>query len=69
MAVVKVIEVVGGSPKGWQEAVENAVKESAKTIRNIRRVYVQRLICKIRDGEIVEYRASVRMSFEVEKAR
>ena len=69
MPVVKVIDLVSGSPKGWQEAVENAVKEAAKTIRNIRRAYVQRLICKIRDGEIVEYRASVRIAFEVEEAR
>ena len=40
MSVVKIIELVGSSDKSWQDAVENAVKRAAKTIRNIRGVHV-----------------------------
>jgi dodecin len=36
MTVVKIIELIGSSPRGWEEAAGNAVKEAARTIRNIR---------------------------------
>ena len=35
MPVVKVIELVGASPKGLQNAVEEAVTEASKTVRNL----------------------------------
>ena len=38
MSVVKIVELVGSSDRSWQDAVENAVKQSAKTIRKIRGV-------------------------------
>ena len=68
MAVVKIIELVGSSPKGWEEAVRNAVSEAAKTIRNIKSVHVKRYTAKVERNRIVEYRALVRIAFTVEKA-
>ncbi len=35
MPVVKVIELVGSSPRGFQKAVEEAMIEAYKTVRNI----------------------------------
>ena len=35
MTVVKVIELVGASPKGLQDAVEEAVRDASKTVRNL----------------------------------
>jgi len=35
-SVAKVIELIGSSPKGWEDAAKNAVREAAKTVRNIR---------------------------------
>ena len=67
MVVVKIIELVGVSSKGWQDAVENAVKEASKTVRNLRGVHVKRCTGKIKDGKIVEYRANVKISFVVER--
>ena len=32
---MKIVELIGSSPDGWKEAVENAVKEAAKTVKNI----------------------------------
>jgi len=69
MTVVKVIELVGGSEKGWQEAVESAIKRAAKTIRNIRGVDVVGWTGKIEGDKIVEYRANVKISFIVEEIR
>ncbi len=69
MPIVKVIELVGSSPKGLQDAVENAVKEAAKTIRNLRGVDVLGWTAKIDGNKIVEYRANVKISFLVDDNR
>jgi flavin-binding protein dodecin len=69
MPVVKVIELVGCSSKGLQDAVENAVKETAKTIRNLKGVDVLGWTAKIQGNKIVEYRANVKISFLVEETR
>ncbi|MFP3951697.1 MAG: dodecin family protein [Candidatus Bathyarchaeia archaeon] len=69
MPVVKVVELVGCSSKGLQDAVENAVKEAAKTLRNLKGVDVLGWTCKIEDNNIVEYRANVKISFVVEEKR
>ena len=67
MPVVKIIELIGCSPNDWEEAVENAVKEAAKTVRNIRGVHVKRCTAKVKDNKIVEYRADVKIAFIVER--
>jgi len=69
MPVVKVIELVGSSSEGLQEAVESAVKEAAKTLRNLRGVDVIGWTAKIEGDKIVEYRANVKVSFLVEGER
>jgi flavin-binding protein dodecin len=63
---VKVIELVGSSDKSWQDAVDNAVRRAAKTVRNIRGVDVLGWTGKVDGDKIVEYRADVKISFVVE---
>lgn len=69
MPVVKVIELVGCSSEGLQEAVESAVEEAAKTLRNLRGVDVIGWTARIEGDKIVEYRANVKVSFLVEEDR
>ena len=66
MPVIKIIELVGVSKKGLQDAVENAVKETSKTVRNLKGVDILSWTGKIEDDKIVEYRANVKISFVVE---
>ncbi len=42
-SVAKVVEVIGESPKNFDDAVRNAVRESAKTIKNIKSVWVDNM--------------------------
>ncbi|MBK5134007.1 dodecin domain-containing protein [Candidatus Bathyarchaeota archaeon] len=63
--VVKIIELIGSSPEGWQEATQNAIDEAAKTINNIKSVHVKRCTAKIEKNKIVEYRAVVKIAFSV----
>ncbi|MFC1804029.1 dodecin family protein [Thermoproteota archaeon] len=69
MTVIKIIELVGVSTKGLQDAVENAVKEAAKTVRNMKGLDILSWTAKIEDDKIVEYRANVKISFVVEVER
>jgi flavin-binding protein dodecin len=66
MTVVKIVELIGNSPKSWEEAAENAVKEASKTIRNIKGVDLKRCTAKVEKNKIVEYRAVVKIAFVVE---
>jgi len=63
---VKVIELVGESKNSWQEAVQNAVKDASKTIRNITGVEVLNNTANVKDGNIVEYKANVKIAFKVD---
>ena len=64
--VYKILELVGSSPEGWEEAVKNAIDTSSQALTNLRIAKVQRLDAKIEGGKIVAYRARVTLSFKVE---
>jgi flavin-binding protein dodecin len=67
MVVVKVVELIGSSPKGWEEATQNAIAEAAKTVRGIKSVNVKRCTAKVEKNKIVEYRANVKIVFVVKR--
>jgi flavin-binding protein dodecin len=67
MTVVKIIELIGSSPNGWNEAAQNAVTEAAKTVKNIKGVHVKRCTAKVKNDKIVEYNADVKIAFIVER--
>lgn len=67
MKAVKIIELIGSSPKDWEDATKNALDEAAKTIKNIKSVYVKRCNAKVENNKIVEYRAVVKIAFVVQK--
>ncbi len=69
MAVVKIIELVGSSPKDWEDAAKNALVEAAKTVKNIKSLYVKRCNAKVENNKIVEYRAVVKIAFIVNEKR
>ena len=65
MAVLKVIEVLANSDKSWEDATDNAVKQAAKSVKNIRSVYLSEQSATVKDGEVDEYRVNVKITFEV----
>lgn len=66
MAVLKVIEVLANSDKSWEDATKKAVTHAAKSLKNIRSVYVQDQSASVTDGELTEFRVTVKITFEVE---
>lgn len=65
MAILKVIEVMANSDKSWEDAVKQAVKTSAKTVKNIRSVYVKDQTANVSGDSITDYRVIVKITFEV----
>ena len=65
MAVLKVIEVLSNSDKSWEDATKKAVKHAAKSVKNIRSVYVQDQSASVKDDEVTEFRVNLKVTFEV----
>jgi flavin-binding protein dodecin len=65
MAILKVIEVLANSNKGWEDAAKNAVEQASKTVKNIRSVYINEQSATVKDGKIDDYRVNVKITFEV----
>jgi dodecin len=62
----KIIEVVGVSTQSFAKAAENAVTESAKTVRGIKWARVRGLEMAVHENKVVQYRATTRIFFDVE---
>lgn len=67
MTIVKVVELIGGSEKSFDDAVANVVEEASKTIKNIKSVYVKDMKADVEDNKIVSYGVIAKVSFEVER--
>ncbi|RJX23656.1 MAG: dodecin domain-containing protein [Dethiobacter sp.] len=65
MGVAKVIELIGESNLGWEDAVKDAVERASKTVDNITGIEVLNLTANIDNGEVVEYKANVKLAFGV----
>jgi dodecin len=63
-SVYKVIELVGTSPKGWEDAARNAVEMAAESLQDIRVAEVTDLDMRLDGGKVVAYRAKVKLSFK-----
>lgn len=66
MTVMKVVEVVGESKESWQKAVENAVAEASRTVRNIKGVEVLNWTATVDNGKVSDYKADVHIAFAVD---
>lgn len=66
MAVMKVLEIMANSNESWEEAVKKAVKTAAKSVKNIRSVYVKDQTANVEGDRITDYRVIVKITFEVD---
>jgi flavin-binding protein dodecin len=65
--VVKIVEVMGVSEESFSDAVRQAVREAAKTIRIISGVEVIKSTAEVVGDEIFEYHVTVRLAFAIER--
>jgi flavin-binding protein dodecin len=65
-SVYKMIELVGTSEESWEKAATNAVEKAARSLRDLRIAEVMELDMQLDDGQVVAYRAKVKVSFKYE---
>ena len=63
--VYKKIELVGTSEEGFFEAINEAVREAARTISGIKWVEVKNLRAHVEEETIASYEAAVVLAFKV----
>lgn len=66
--VVKVIELVASSPASFDEAVRNAVRTAAQTLRNIQGVEVVSASASVEGSEITNYKVNCKVAFLIDAA-
>jgi flavin-binding protein dodecin len=64
-SVYKVIELVGTSTKGWEDAAKNAVNKAGESLKNLRIAEITKLDMTM-EGDAVRFRARVTLSFKIE---
>jgi dodecin len=65
-SVYKVIDLVGTSTESWEAAARAAVERAGQSLRDLRIAEVDKLDMSLEGGQIVAYRAKVRVSFKYE---
>jgi len=62
MASVKIIEMVGSSSVSWEDAAKQAVASITQEGMEVKGVDVLGMKAKVEGGNLVEYRASMKVS-------
>jgi len=65
MAVMKVIEIMGDSPKSWEDASAKAIKRASKSIKGIRSAWVQDQSMVVENGIVTRFRVTLKLTFTV----
>lgn len=66
MSMLKVIEVLAESDKSFDDAAQVAVTNAAKTVRNIKSVYIKEMNASVDGDRITHYRVNAKISFVVD---
>lgn len=66
MSVVKVIEVIAASDKSFDDAVQQALNEASKSVKNIESIYVKEMKANVTDNKIVSYGINAKISFKID---
>lgn len=62
---IKVIEVIGISDEGFEDAVHRAVAKAAESVNGITGVEVVNQNARVHDGKITQYRVTCKLAFTV----
>jgi len=65
-SVYRVFEVIGSSPKSWEDAAMSAIKMASKSLRDLRVAEVVEQDLVIDNGKVEAFRTKLRVSFKLE---
>lgn len=64
--VYEVIELVGSSKEGFDEAIQNAIQKASETVQEMRWFKVTETRGYIEEGEIAYWQVTVKIGFTME---
>jgi hypothetical protein len=62
----KVIELVGSSSKGTDEAIQNAIARAGKTLKNLDWFEVVETRGHLKDNKVAHYQVKIKVGFRLE---
>jgi len=65
MSVYKIVEIVGTSPKSWEDAAQKALVKAGKSLTKLRVAEVIEQDITVDKGKILAYRIRLNVSFKL----
>ncbi|MEE8484992.1 MAG: dodecin family protein [Acidimicrobiia bacterium] len=62
---IKIIEIMGVSTTGFEDALNQAVAKAAESISGITSLEITRQTATVRDGKVARYEVAAKLSFVV----
>jgi flavin-binding protein dodecin len=63
-SVYKIIEIVGTSPKSWEDAAKVALETASKSLEDLRVAEVVKQDVTVENGKVISYRVRLNISFK-----
>jgi dodecin len=67
MSIVKMVELSAQSPDSWEEATRQAVERAARTLRNIRSVWVKEFEAVVENEQVTQFRVILKIAFQLDE--
>lgn len=62
---VKIIEIIGISPKSFDDAISQALEKASKTVKGITGIEVIKQMASVENGKIKQYKVDLKVAFAV----
>lgn len=66
MSVAKVVEISADSNKSFEDAIQRGIERAEKSLKNVRGAWIAEQKVTVEDGNIINYRVYMRVSFVLE---
>ncbi|MEQ1757578.1 MAG: dodecin family protein [Vicinamibacterales bacterium] len=67
MSVAKVSEISVTSTKSFEDAIQQGIARSAKTLRNVKGAWVKEQHVRCTDGKVTEYQVNMMVTFVLDE--
>lgn len=67
MTVARVTEISATSPLNFEDAIRSGVARANETLRNVRSAWVKEQQVAVDDGDVVEFRVNLLVTFVLEE--
>lgn len=63
MSIAKVSEISATSSTSFEDAIQQGIARSAKTLRNVKSAWIKEQVVRCTDGRVTEYQVNMMVTF------